>query len=173
MSFSKDDTEILNDTVLRHIGKGLRLIADGSRFIVTAGMEVSFSCKHVTSDLIVDCSTNLYLVDDIKFYAHMSRRDGMSNYWCLWCQLHPSKWQTFHEKCSGLPEEKKKMWTVELHKETLQKIINGQLKEPKEKKGVVGEPIWDFIELATFIFPHLPFEIGVVNMVLEKLLRKK
>ncbi len=56
------------------------------------------------------------------------------------------------------------MWSVDLYKETLQKIRNGELKEPREKRGIVGEVIWDFIELSNYIFPYLHFEIGVVNM---------
>ncbi len=49
-------------------------------------------------------------------------------------------------------------------------IRSGQLKKkPKDKKGVVDDPIWPFIEPRNYIFPHLHFEIGVVNMVLENL----
>jgi len=91
----------------------------------------------------------------------------MSSYWCMWCQLHPSQWRTFMENSSAVPEEKKKIFSVDLHEETLQKIRNGELKEPREKKGIIGEVIWDFIEISNYIFPHLHFEIGVVNMVLE------
>jgi hypothetical protein len=107
----------------------------------------------MTSDLIFNCSASLYLVGVLNFYAQMSGREGMSSYWCMWCQFHPSEWRTFHENCSEVPsEEEKKMWTVELHNQTLHKIKNGKLKGPKDKKGVVGEPVWDFIELANFIF---------------------
>ncbi len=93
----------------------------------------------------------------------------MSSYWCMWCQLHLSEWQTFQDNSSAVAEEEKMMWTVALHKETLEKIINGKLDEAREKKGVVGQPIWPFIEPANFIFPHLHFENGVVNMVLKNL----
>jgi hypothetical protein len=57
----------------------------------------------------------------------------------------------------------KRLWTIELHNETLEKIKSGELKEAREKKGVVAEPIRSFIALCSFIFPHLHF----VNMVLE------
>ncbi len=145
VSFSKDDTEILKDTVLKPVGVGLQLIADGGRFIVNEGMKVSFSSVDMPSHLIVNCSTNLYLVGNLKFYAQMSGREGMSSYWYMWCQLHPSEWQTFQDNPLAVPEEEKKMWTVALHKETREKIMNGQLKEAREKKGVVGQPIWPFI----------------------------
>jgi hypothetical protein len=72
ISFSKDDTEILNDTVFQHIGEGLRLIAEGGCFIVTAGLEVSFLSQDMTSDLTVNCSANLFLAGDLIFFPHMS-----------------------------------------------------------------------------------------------------
>jgi len=59
------------------------------------------------------------------------------------------------------------MWTVALHDEIWQKIQDGKLKTPKEKKGVVSKHIWSFIGPRYYIFPQLHFEIGVVNMVLD------
>ncbi len=109
----------------------------------------------------------MYLVGDLKFYAQMAGREGMSSYWCMWCILHPSEWRTFRENQASVEEEDRRLWTIELHNETLEKIKTGQLKEARDKKGVVGEPIWSFIEPCNFIFPHLHFEIGVVNMVLD------
>jgi len=64
-------------------------------------------------------------------------------------------------------EEDQRPWTVDLNNETLEKIRTGQLKEARDKKGVVSEHVWPFIEPCNYIFPHLHFEIGVVNMVLE------
>jgi len=170
VSHSKDDIVILKDTVLKPIGEGLRLISEGGCFNVTGtGMEVSFSQQPVQSDLIINCSAQIYLVGDLKFYAQMSGRDGMSSYWCMWCQLHPLQWRNFMDNSSAVPEEEKKIWSLDLMNETLQRIRNGELKEPREKKGIVGEVIWDFIEIRNYIFPQLHFEIGVVNMVLENL----
>jgi hypothetical protein len=140
VSFSKDETKILKDTVLKPVGEGLQLIAEGGYFIVTEGMEVLFSRLGTQSNLIVDCPINLYLVGDLKFYAQMSGREGMSSYWCMWCQLHPSEWRSFQENSSAVPEDKKKLWTVELNKEALEKIRNGELKEPRKKKALLISP---------------------------------
>jgi hypothetical protein len=97
----------------------------------------------------------------------MAGREGMSSYWCMWCTLHPSEWRTFQENPASVPEEDKRLWTIGLHNQTLEKIKSGELKEAREKKGVVSKPIWSFIKPCKFIFPHLHFAIGVVNMVLE------
>ena len=166
VSFLKDDTEILKATVLDPIGRGLHLITEGGKFIVDDKLTLSFSNADNPS-LLCSCATKVYLVGDLKFYAQMAGREGMSSYWCIWCALHPSEWRSFRDNPDAVSEEDRKLWTVELHTETLAKINSGQLKEPKEKKGVVGDPIWPFIEPCNFIFPHLHFEIGVVNMVLE------
>ncbi len=92
VSFSKDDIEILKDTVLKPVGVGLQHIAEGGHFIVKEGMEVSLSSVDIPSNFIVNCSANLFLVGNLKFYTQMSGREGMSSYWCMLCQLHPSEW---------------------------------------------------------------------------------
>jgi hypothetical protein len=166
VSFSKDDTEILKATVLEPIGRGLQLITEGGKFIVDDKLTLSFSDVDNPS-LLCSCSTKVYLVGDLKFYAQMAGREGMSSYWCMWCALHPSEWRSFRENPNAVAAEDRKLWTIELHTETLRRINSGELKEAKEKKGVVGDAIWPFIEPCNFIFPHLHFEIGVVNMVLE------
>jgi hypothetical protein len=117
--------------------------------------------------VIVCQCLKVYLVGDLKFYAQIAGREGMSSYWCMWCILHPSEWRTFRESPASVPEEDWRLSSIELHNETLKKIKTGQLKEVRDKKGVIREPIWSFIEPRNFIFPHLHFEIGVVNMVLD------
>jgi hypothetical protein len=43
----------------------------------------------------------------------------------------------------------------------------GPLKDARDKKGIVKDPVWDFIEPDHFMFPQLHIEIGLVNNVLE------
>jgi hypothetical protein len=89
VSFSKDDIDIL--------GIGLRLIAEGGRFIVDENLGLSFSAADGAA-LICSCSMQIYLAGDLKnVYAEISRRNGMSSYWFMWCILHPSEWITFGE----------------------------------------------------------------------------
>ncbi len=90
VSFSKDDINNLKDTGLDPIGEGLQLIAEGGRFIVSENLAVTFSGFEVAA--ICNCSINIYLGGDLKFYAQMSGRDGMSSYWCMWQMLHPAEW---------------------------------------------------------------------------------
>jgi hypothetical protein len=86
----------------------------------------------------------------------------------MWCKLHPNTWKSFNNSKDAVPDEEKQLRTVVLHDEMLQKIQDGQLKTPKEKKGIVSKHIWSFIEPQKSIFPQLHFEIGVVNLVLDK-----
>jgi hypothetical protein len=170
VSYSKDDMQILKKVVIDPIGNGLRVIAQGGRFAVKKDasdkLEVSFSGD---DSGICNVPTRPVLVGDLKFYAQMSGRDGMSSSWCMWCQLHPSEWKTFFERKDDIPAEQQQHWTKEKLKEQKEKNIRKELKTPKQIKGVVDFPIWDFINIENFIFPQLHFEIGVVNMVLDNL----
>jgi hypothetical protein len=160
ISFSKDNIEILKETVLDSIGEGLRIIALGPSFLVLdSDYTVKFSLSNTTSSSSLHCSCPLqvYLVGDLKFNAQMSGKQDMSSYWCMWCMLHPSEWRTFCDNCDA----------SELHYKHLVHIQNDNIKQPKEIKGIVSEQVWDFIEPKHYIFPQLHFEIGVVNMVLD------
>jgi hypothetical protein len=42
------------------------------------------------------------------------------------------------------------------------------MKGAKRKKGIVSEPLIDFIQPENYIFPQLHFEIGAVNNVLDR-----
>jgi hypothetical protein len=57
----------------------------------------------------------------------------------------------------SVPEDS--LWDIEKQQQFVQEIETGQQKEPKEKKGIVSEPIIDFIEPRDYIFPQLQFEI--------------
>ena len=129
-------------------------------------LSVSFSGDDSS---ICNVPTRLVLVGDLKFYAQMSGRDGMSSSWCMWCQLHPSEWKKFFERNGDIPAEEQESWTVEKLKEQKGKILRKELKTAKQIKGVVDFPVWDFIKIENYIFPQLHFEIGVVNMVLDNL----
>ncbi len=70
---SKDDNDILNDTVLDPIGEGLQLIFKGGRFVVSKNAAVTFPGSKVAA--IFNCPINVYLAGDLKFYAQMSGRE--------------------------------------------------------------------------------------------------
>jgi len=90
VSFSEDETQILKETILNPIGRGLQLIVEGGRFIVTDKLTLSF-CNLDNSSLIYDCPIEVFLVGYLKFYAQMAGREGMSSKWCMWCTLHLSE----------------------------------------------------------------------------------
>ncbi len=82
VSYSKDKTAILRETVLDPIGEGLRQISEGGRFIVLDNdYTLEFSLSN-TDDKSIHCSCpiQLFLVGDLKFYAQMSGREDMSSY---------------------------------------------------------------------------------------------
>ena len=87
----------------------------------------------------------------------------------MWCKSHPSEWRSLcHEKGAPLSDETS-LWTIAEHFSYLNQIANKRLKEAKDKKGIVSEPLIPFIEPSNYIFPVLHFEIGTVNNVLDSL----
>jgi hypothetical protein len=81
----------------------------------------------------------------------------------MYCQSHPNDWKGLQ----SVPEDA--LWDIAKQKQFLQEIETGQQKEPKDKKGIVSEPIIDFIEPSNYVFPQLHLEIGAVNYVLDAL----
>jgi hypothetical protein len=81
----------------------------------------------------------------------------------MWCKSHPSKWKGLF----SLPNHE--LWSIAQQSQVVQQINLGQLKDPRDKKGIVSLPLIDFIEPHHYIFPQLHFEIGTVNNVLDAL----
>ncbi len=176
VSHSKDDIGIIQQTVLeKKITEGFRIITDeGSRFIVKSTViddveKLVLSFAELDDDEsppLCNVPCELFIHGDLKYFAQMLGRDGMSSSWCMWYQCHPSSWKTMLSE-RGFNVEQQDLWTVTLQKQYAEKIRKGELKAPKEKKGIVTVPIFDFVEPKNYIFPLLHFEIGAVNNVLD------
>ncbi len=142
MQHSKDDIEVLNKTVLQKIVEGLRVINDGSRFVVSFEennkMKLSFCSNE--QEAICDVPIHLYINSDMNYFAQMPGREGMSTSWCMYCETHPNDWKGLQ----SVPDDV--LWDISKQRQFLQEINSGQRKEPKDKKGIVTEPI---IQLST------------------------
>jgi hypothetical protein len=156
---SKDDIEVLNKTVLKKIVGGLRVIKDGTRFVLSFA-EIN---KMKLSFCICNVPIHLYINGDMKYFAQMLGREGMSISWCMYCQTHPTDWKGL----KSFPGDV--LWDIAKQRKILQEINSGQQKKPKDKKSIVSEPVIDFVELKDYIFPQLRFEIGAVNNILDAL----
>jgi hypothetical protein len=130
-------------------------------------LSASFNVLNDPNDTAVICNVSSFLVivGDLKFYFQILGRENMSGSWCCWCTTHPSTWDKL---CTSHNRDKQEdTWTISKLKDYKHRIEAGQLKEAREKKGVVHHPVWDFIEPDHFMFPQLHVEIGLVNNVLE------
>lgn len=169
VSHSNDDIEILNTTVLQRVAQGLQTIHNGGRFIVssteeTGKLELLFHEEPNNNRQVhYNVPVSIYINGDLKFFAQILGRDGMSSSWCMFCKVHPKDWSGLVE----VPEEE--LWTIAQQKQYVESINAGLLKEAKEKKGIVSLPLIDFVELQQYIFPQLHFEIGTVNNLLDAL----
>jgi hypothetical protein len=163
---SKDETTVLKDTVLTNIVNGLQVIQNGGRFIVMVDdynkMSLTFA-RDNNYAIVCNVPIHLFINGDMKFFAQMLGREGMSSSWCMYCQVHPKDWKGLH----SVPEDE--LWDIATQLQVLGEIQNGLRKEPRDKKGIVSEPIINFIEPKDYIFPQLHFEIGTVNNVLDAL----
>ncbi len=164
VSHSKDDINILKEAVLEKIGVGLRRIAEGCHFIVTCTEDEKLLLRFDESEeqegqLLCNVPCQLFVNGDLKYFAQLLGRDGMSSSWCMWCQSHPSEWK------NNRPTEN--LWTMALQHEFYHRKARGELKEPKDIKGIVSLPVFDFVEPSHYIFPLLHFEIGAVNNLLD------
>ena len=145
MSHSSDYIDILNKTVLKKIVEGLRIISDGGRFIVTldAGeqLQLSFDGNVANNgDAKVNVPVHLFINGDLKYFAQMLGRDGMSSCWCMYCKAHPNEWKGL----LAVPEIE--LWSIAQQTQYFQRIDAGELKEPRDKKGIVSLPLIDFME---------------------------
>jgi len=172
VSYSKDDIEVFQRTVLNAIGMSLKLIVNGGHFTVSKGEDGIISLQFdriIAGDNPVVCSVpvRLFMVGDLKYYMQMLGRDGMSSCWCVWCVCHPRFWKCLGVEPDSVPQHEKETWTIQKMVEHKEWLERENVKEPRQKKGIVGKPIWDFIEPKHYIFPVLHFEIGAVNNVLD------
>jgi hypothetical protein len=105
---------------------------------------------------------NLFMAGDILFYNMVIGKEGMSGWWCSYCQLFKNDWQQLHHQ-RGEP------WTIQLLREHAERIANGAVNEKdiRAVRGVKGKPVFDAVALSHFITPVLHLTIGKGNNVLE------
>jgi len=93
VSHSQDDIDILKKTVLDAVIGGLRVIANGGRFVIGQDFRLSFTPLNADEPALCDVPIRLFINGDLKFFAQILGRDGMSTSWCMWCRVHPSEWK--------------------------------------------------------------------------------
>jgi hypothetical protein len=133
---SKDDIEILQNTVLKPIGEELRLIKDGGRFIVVGRQESMFlhfgAADHIGT-VLCDVPIRMFMVGDLKFHAQMLGRNNMSTSWCMWCQLAPHEWKILQLERDAAARQRETLWTIDSLKAHKLRMIQGYIKVSKPK----------------------------------------
>jgi hypothetical protein len=122
--------------------EGLCEIVLGEHFVVqklSEGIKLSasFNVLNDANDTTVICniSSSVVVVGDLKFYFQIPGREHI----CV-------------------PHKQEDTWTISKLKDYKHRIETGELKEAREKKGVVHHLVWDFIEPDHFMFPQLHVE---------------
>jgi hypothetical protein len=114
VSHSKDDIKVLKESVLEKVAVGFKRIAVGRQFIVTSNQEgrllLSFDeAEPQEGETVCNVPCQLFINGDMKYFAQLLGREGMSSSWCMWCQSHPSEWK------HNLMAEN--LWTINLQKD--------------------------------------------------------
>ena len=97
---------------------------------------------------------------DLAFFAAVLGKVNMSGKWCVWCQLGPSEWSM----PSYVPGDG---WTIKKMQTLREKIINGDVNTPSEKKGIVEKPLINTIPVDHIIFSLLHAQIWMDNKLLN------
>jgi hypothetical protein len=101
VSHSSDDIDIINKTALNKIVKGFKKMSEGGRLIVAGKETLELSLAGNTKDsesVVVDVPLHLYVHGNLKFFAQVLGRNGMSSSWCMWCKKHPSEWLSLYQE---------------------------------------------------------------------------
>ena len=121
-----------------------------------------FTQDNITGfNILCSVRCQVLVVGDLKFYAQLLGRENMSSSWCMWCTAHPSDWK-YH------PIPTADRWTIDKIKQHKDRIDRRELREARDIRGIVNDPVWDFIEPENYMFPQLHAEIGLVNNMLDK-----
>ena len=78
---SKDDINVIKETVLNQIVDGLQVIKNGSRFVVRLeeNGQMSLCFNNINNEgTICDVPIYLFINGDVKYFAQMLGRKGMS-----------------------------------------------------------------------------------------------
>lgn len=125
VSNSNDDIWSLNKAVLQKIIAGLRTINDGGRFIIRLednnNLELLFNSTPVP--------IHLFINGNLKYFAQILGREGMSSNWCMWCRYHLNDWNGL----ISVPVSE--LWSIGQQHQFFKWINSGELKVPKDKKG--------------------------------------
>jgi hypothetical protein len=85
VSHSNDDIGILNKTVLQRIIAGLRTINSSGTFMVRLKdnnrLELSFNSTSDNENILCTVPIHLVINGNLKYFAQMLRREGMSSNW--------------------------------------------------------------------------------------------
>jgi hypothetical protein len=100
---------------------------------------------------------------DLLWYATALGKEGYAGWWCSYCQLFKTNWQSAGHAAVNL-------WSINRLSEHADKIESGEVngKIPHERLGVKERPGFLAVDVDHYVFPTLHLvTIGPVNNILE------
>jgi flagellar biosynthesis chaperone FliJ len=133
----------------------------GSSFTMMHCDEKSFPAG---SDIILILPPfELFIIEDLSFYADVLGMPNSSSYWCPWCFLSHPEWN--RDPTTFAVEER----TLKFLSNTVEDINKDSEKKlkPMDRKGVLTERHYNCLGPENFVPPLLHLEIGMVNQCRE------
>jgi hypothetical protein len=159
----KDNTDIIQNTFGTLLNNELKQIRDWGVVLVLDG-EVEWGGGGGGGEDANRQTVELFMAGDILFYTIALGKEGFATWWCNWCRLFKTNWQSTDHQI-GIP------WNMDLLKAHASTIENGtvSLSSVQDVGGVKEQALFVVINIDHFVPPTLHLTIGKGNDVLENL----
>ena len=164
----KDNTDIIRNTFGTLLNTDLKQIREWGLVSILVDGEVEWGGGEGGGDAARrTIPVELFMAGDILFYAIALGKEGFATWWCNWCQLFKTDWQSTDHQL-GIP------WNMESLKAHATRIESGDVNSNcvKDICGVKEQPLFDAIDTDHFVPPTLHLTIGKGNDVFESLTRE-
>eukprot|EP00978_Attheya_sp_CCMP212_P025588 scaffold82537_cov26-Attheya_sp.AAC.1 len=164
----KDTYDVLQRSVAGPINIGMRILQEAGCIHINY-CEVTKKCFVIAASAWVSNRETLtwslpiriLISGDLAFFAAVLGKPNMSGSWCSWCKLAPKEWKIV-DHAQG------EKWTLEEMHETQTQLEDEDISDtPQNRKGIVAKPLFDSVEISSYIISLLHCEIGIGNKILS------
>jgi hypothetical protein len=112
-------------------------------------------------------NVELWMAGDLLWYSTALGKEGYAGWWCPYCTLFKSNWQSKDHEVG-------ENWTVDKLTTHAGKLESGELngRIVMERQGVKEVPLFDAVDVDHYIMPVLHLTIGLVNDILDHLVEE-
>jgi hypothetical protein len=169
----KDNSKIVRNTFGPSLNAELEAIKQSSHvsFFTAPAAKAFRNCyavfgtelsrKENQDVFLLTVPVTLWMSGDLLWYATALGKEGYAGWWCSYCQLFKTDWQSAGHAAADL-------WTINHLLDHADKIESGEVngKIPREQLGVKERPGFLAVAVDHNVFPTLHLTIGLVKDIL-------